>query len=201
MRFHVGGIPESPGFSPDGMWTPLREPTPLVFQFLATPLGFLASGIVAVAWLFLTPIRLAQLDSVGTAVIALFAIIPIHELIHAAVHPRFGMSANSILGFWPAQILFYAHYFGELSRGRLVAILLMPTLIITFVPLIVCAFTQRSSVFLAMASTLNALLACGDVLGTGILLFQVPATATVRNQGWRTFWKIHDVGKETPDAT
>jgi hypothetical protein len=42
---------------------------------------------------------------------------------------------------------------------------------------------------LAFISTLNALLACGDIFAVGLLLVQVPSNAIIRNQGWRTFWK------------
>jgi hypothetical protein len=32
--------------------------------------------------------------------------------------------------------------------------------------------------------------ACGDFVGFALILFQVPRAATVRNQGWRTYWKL-----------
>jgi hypothetical protein len=47
--------------------------------------------------------------------------------VHALVHPMAGRSPHSILGFW-SSLGFYAHYDGEMSRNRLVAILLMPLL-------------------------------------------------------------------------
>lgn len=191
MRFHLGAIPETPEFLPDSSWKPLREPTPWVMQLLALPVGIVACIVVGFLWFFLIPLRDISLDSPGMVLIAFVAIIPIHELIHAAVHPHSGLSANSILGLWPSRMLFYAHYVGELSRGRFIAILLMPLLIISIVPLFACAIAGRSSALLAFTSTLNALFACGDMLGVGLLLFQVPSDATVRNQGWKTFWKIH----------
>lgn len=194
MRFHLGTIPETQEFLLDSSWKPLREPTPWVMQFLALPLGIIACIIIGFLWFFLTPIMDRSFDSLDSLemVLASIAIIPIHELIHAAVHPHSGLSANSILGFWPSRLLFYAHYIGELSRGRFIAILLMPLLIISIVPLFACAIADRSSALLAFTSTLNVLSACGDMFGVGLLLFQVPSNATVRNQGWKTFWKIHD---------
>ena len=189
MRFHMGAIPETPDFSPDATWRRLREPTPWVMQFFALPLGIVACLGVAALWFFLTPLRELSFDSPITVLTAFVAIIPIHELIHAAVHPRSGMSTSSILGFWASRLLFYAHYLGELSRGRFIAILLMPLLIISFVPIIACAITGRSSPLLAFTSILNALFACGDLFAVGLLLFQVPSDATVRNQGYQTFWR------------
>ncbi len=189
MRFHIGAPPETPDFSPDASWKPLREPTPWVMQFFALPLGIVACVAVGFLWLSLTPLRDLSFDSPGMLLIAFIAIVPIHELIHAAVHPRSGASADSILGVWPSRLLFYAHYTGELSRDRFIAILIMPLLIISFAPLFACAIAGRSSALLAFVSTLNALFACGDIFAIGLLLWQIPSDATVRNQGWRTFWR------------
>jgi hypothetical protein len=80
-------------------------------------------------------------------------------------------------------LVFYAHYAGELSRGRFLTILIMPFLIISFVPLIVCAIAALSTTLLAFMSILNAFMACGDMFAVGLLLFQVPRDATLRNQG------------------
>jgi hypothetical protein len=158
-------------------------------QCFAVPLGIIACVIVGALWCFLTPLRNASFDSLGTLFIALIALMPIHELIHAAVHPGSGMSDDSILGFWPSRLLLYAHYVRELSRTRFIVILLMPLLVISFVPLLACALTGRSSVLLAFTSIVNALGACGDIFAIGLLLFQVPSDARIRNQGYRTFWR------------
>ena len=192
MRFHMGAVPETPDFSPDASWRSLRELTPWVMQFLAFPLGVVACVAVAALWLILTPFRAVSLDSPGTALIAFVIAIPVHELIHAAFHPCSGRSASSILGFWPSRLVFYAHYAGELSRSRFITLLLMPLLIVSFVPLIACAIASLSPVLLVLMSILNAFCACGDIFAIGLLLFQVPPDATLRNQGWRTFWKIRD---------
>ena len=189
MRFHLGAVPETPDFTPDAPWRPMHEPTPWVMQLLALPVGIVACVAVGVLWLLLTPLGNVPFDSPGTMLGACALIIPIHELIHAAVHPRAGGSDDSILGFWPSRLLFYAHYLGELSRSRFISILLMPLLIISFVPLVVCAIAGGSSGVLAFSSALNALLACGDLLGAGLVIFQVPRDAIVRNQGYRTFWR------------
>jgi hypothetical protein len=193
MRFHLGAIPATPDFSPDASWQPLREPTPWVFQLLALPLGVAACVAVGALWFLLTPVRDLPFDSLGALLATFVVIVPVHELIHAAVHPRGGGSDDSILGFWPSRLLFYAHYAGELSRTRFIAILLMPTLVISFVPLVACAITGCPSGLLAFISAFNALLACGDIFGVGLLLFQVPSDARVRNQGWKTFWRVGEL--------
>ena len=165
-------------------------------QLLALPVGIVASVAVAYLWFLLAPVGEEDPVSPGMLVLVFFAIIPIHELIHAWVHPRSGLSNSSILGFWPSRLLFYAHYDGELPRNRFIAILLMPLLIISFAPLLICTVTGSSSVPFAFASIFNALCACGDIFGAGLVLVQVPSNATVRNQGWRTFFKIQEAGAD-----
>ena len=198
MKFHCGAVPDAPDFSPDAAWRPLREPSPWVMQLFAIPLGIVACIVVALLWRFLTPFRDVSFNSPGILVIFLVAIIPIHELLHAAAHPRGGVSASSILGCWPSRGLFYAHYLGELSRERFIAILLMPFLVISFAPWLVCAILSRSPALLVFISMVNALFACGDIFAVGLLLFQVPSGATVRNKGWRTFWKAYEKESAEP---
>jgi len=194
MRFHLGGIPESQDFTPDESWKPLREPNPWVMQLFAIPLGFAAFIAVGALWIYATPLTgvfFESADFLGLALAPLVPLIVVHELIHALVHPQSGKSIRSILGFWPSRLLFYAHYDGELTRNRFVAILAMPTVVITFLPLIVAIVTSRSNGMVAWISTWNIFFACGDILGIFLILFQIPNRAVCRNQRWRTYWKIN----------
>jgi Putative zincin peptidase len=190
MRFHFGAVPSSPDFEPDVSWKSLREPSPWLAQFIALPIGVFAAALVGFLWFVITPLQKAMpTGTLSAFVLAFVGIVVVHELIHAAAHPKGGRSPHSILGFWPSRVLFYAHFDGELTRNRFVAILLMPTLVISILPLLVATIAQLSSGWLALISTSNAFAACVDLLGAGMVLFQIPATATVRNQGWRTYWR------------
>jgi hypothetical protein len=190
MRFHYGAVPESPDFIPVPPWRPLKEPSPLLVQFIALPIGIVAAGIVAVLWLTLTPLSEVTIQlSLSTFFLTFAAIVIVHELAHAAVHPGGGLSPRTILGVWPARLVFYAHYDGEMSRNRFIAVFLMPLIVISLLPLAVSAVTQIPMPWLAFVSTFNALLACVDILGAGMLLTQLPATAIARNQGWQTYWR------------
>ena len=192
MRFRLGAIPESPDFTPDQTWRPLREPGPWLMQLFAIPLGIASFAGIGLLWLRATPLNLKLLATPGFPSQGLMSFIPlivVHELIHAAVHPQCGRSEATILGLWPSRLLFYAHYDGELTRNRFVNILAMPTIIVTVVPLVVAIMTNRSHALVAWVSTWNALFSCGDLFGILLLLFQVPSRAICRNQGWRTYWK------------
>lgn len=193
MRFHLGAIPNSPDFVPDAPWRPLRQPpAPWIENLLALPLGVVAAVTVAALWFLVTPLRdITPSMSVPAFLLLSAGLVVVHELIHALVHPMAGLSSRSILGFW-AALGFYAHYDGEMSRNRLVAVLLMPLLIITIFPLLVSAVTQVSSDWVAFVSAFNAFCACVDLLLTGSILFQIPATAIVRFKSWRIFWRDDD---------
>jgi hypothetical protein len=188
MRFRIGAIPETPDFVPAPDWKPLREPGPLSFQLLALPIAIANAIIFGVLWVFLTPLTTSAIFSPLAQILAIVMVIPIHELVHAAVHPGFGFSPKSKLGVWPSRLLFYAHYTDRLSRNRFIAILAMPLLVISVAPLFVSIIFGRASSIVAVSSIFNALAACGDVLGIILVLFQTPRSAMVCNQGWKTYW-------------
>jgi hypothetical protein len=39
-------------------------------------------------------------------------------------------------------------------------------------------------------SLFGSVLACGDLVGAGLIFFQIPRSTIVRNKGWRTYWKF-----------
>jgi hypothetical protein len=186
MRFHIGEIPDSPDFVPDARWRRMPEPTPWLMQVFALPLGLALALMLGVLWMTLTPLAQAPPPSVCTLFAALLAMVPAHEALHLVMHPRTG---DSIVGFWPARLLFYTHYRNQLPCRRFRAMLLTPLVVLSLLPLAVCALTATASVFLAAASVCNVLFASGDLLAVGLLLAQVPATATLRNKGCRVYWK------------
>ena len=192
MRFHLGAIPSSPDFVPDASWKSLRQPSPWIEKLLLLPIGVVAAVVVAELWFLVTPLRdITPAMSLPAFLLSFAGMVVVHELIHALVHPMAGRSPHSILGFGPSMG-FYAHYDGELSRNRLVAILLMPLLIISIVPLLVSAVTQVSSGWVAFVSAFNAFCACADMLEAGLVLFQIPATGNVRYRSLRIYWREHE---------
>ena len=195
MRFHLGDIPGSPDFVPDASWKPLRQPSPWMGLFAAYPIGVVAAGMVSILWLAITPFQFQDVTSTMSLrgfLVSFAGMVVVHELIHLVVHPMSGRSPHSIVGAGGPTAGVYAHYAGEMTRNRFVAILLMPLVIISFLPLLVAAVTQVSSGWVAFISAFNAFGACVDTLDAGLVLFQIPATATVRCRGLRIYWREHD---------
>jgi hypothetical protein len=192
MRFHLGAIPESPDFIPDASWRLVREPSPGVWQLMALPIGIVTALVVTFLWFKVTPLvfelkTMRGLIPIIGRIVCLAAVLVVHELIHFALHPMAGRSRYSILVFWPGRMLLFAAYIGELTRNRCLVMLLMPFFVISIIPLFVAAVAQVALGWVAYASILNALLACGDILGAGFTLFRIPAHAIIRTQGWKTY--------------
>lgn len=200
MKLHIGQPPATPNFTPkeDG-WTPLKEPGPLLLNLGATPIGLLAGILIALGWgpssshfefgpsVFGT---LAPLAYVGIGFgLGLPGLIIVHEVIHTLCYPSFGFTESTMIAVWPSKLLFLAVTFDALGRNCFLLVFLMPFLVIPSFLWSFAAAWGSSSVLLMLASTVNAMLAGGDVLGFFLILFQVPHNAIVRNQGWATWLK------------
>lgn len=191
MRFHLGPIPSSPDFQPDESWNSLNEFSPWAMQAAALSLGLAFTIFLATLWWAFTP--LGELDlSFSELFFLILGQIVVHELIHAFASPKCGRSHNTVVGFWPSKLLFYAHYSGELTRNRFLVILLLPFIIISLVPLLFSFLLQTACSWIAFLSVFNGLASCLDIYGAGMILAQIPRNAVIRNQGWKTYWKSAD---------
>src|SRR5690606_17377367 len=118
---------------------------PLLMQVIALPVAVVTGTIVLIAWNVLAGPLSLQLGADSAPIAFAFAllsfpaVIIVHELIHAAVHPRWGLSRASVIGAWPSKLLFYAHYSGPLSRDRFLAVFIAPFVAITLVPLLLAS--------------------------------------------------------------
>lgn len=158
-------------------------------QALATPIGVALAIAVLVAWGRYAPKPTLEFEDWFKVAAVLALLIAVHETLHALAHPSFGFSHRSVIGFWPSRILFYAHYEECLSRNRLIFVCLLPTLVLSLLPPLLASTLQIRSGWLLFVSCANALLARGDIFGAFLLVAQVPASATVRNEGYRTYWR------------
>lgn len=200
MKLHYGSPPIDPSFHPrEEGWTPLREPSPLMLNFVATPVGFLLGGLVLVAWDSRAmvssgenaiPIE-TQLTIAGLCFfVGLPLLIAVHEVIHGLTFPGFGTKSPVYLAVWPSKLLFYAHTTGVISRNRMLAVFAMPTVVLTLLPLALDRLFGLQSWPLALIAVTNALMAGGDATCVALVLAQIPWSANVRNEGWATWWKL-----------
>jgi len=199
MRFHYGAVTESSDFHPEAEgWRGIREPGPIALQVLAFPVmvGLLMIwGLFILLFVWPKPFSIQIPTAADTMTncfggLGLFIlIIPLHELLHTLFHPGWGLTSNTIIGLWLSKGLFYAHYEGSMSRNRFLLVFLTPYVVLGVLPTIWMGLFPELMQSLLFFSLWGSVLACGDLVGLGIILFQIPNSAIVRNKGWKTYWK------------
>ena len=188
MKFVLGPIPEDPAFQPEAEgWRALKEPDPLALNLLAIPVAGVTMILLIIFIRYLTPVTLDEV--LKPFLVAFLIIIPVHEFVHALLTPRMGFTHETLIGCWPARILFYAFYVGEISRERFLVVLIGPTVVITMLPLAIIAAFQLNAPLLASAAVANGLGAAGDLVGLFVMGWQIPRGAIVKNKGWRSYWR------------
>jgi hypothetical protein len=199
MKFRLGPVPRDPTFQPEqGAWRRLREPSFGLLIALAIPTSMLAGAAVLFVWMLL--VRVHGVDapvevvvspwSLLGALAAVFGLVVAHELAHAAVLPRFGLTPATTLGFWLQTVTPYVSYRGELSRDRYFLVTLMPFLLLSAAPLLVALLTGWIPLWLVLLTVVNAALSSGDLITAALLLAQTPRPAVVRHQGLETWWRV-----------
>lgn len=192
MKFHVGSIQEK---SIEGdNWIVVRKPTIKKWQFLVAPIGLFNLFLFIVLWRIFTP-AIDVFESVSFPVtpiiflLSLIGLLVIHEFVHTLFHPQMGFSKKSFIGFWPSKMLLYSIYNGKVSRKKFIIILLMPFIIISFIPLLLAIFKDYFNIFLAYITIANAFVSAGDISEIIIVLKQVPSNSIIVRSGWDYYWK------------
>lgn len=189
MKIHWGAIPENTDFDPEAEgWSSIREPGPIAIQFIAIPVAIVVVGLLIGLLSLVWPGGEAG-GSIWLLIVIAILLIPVHELLHAVCFPGGLRSTHTIIGIWPSRILFYAHYEGVMSRTRFLVTFAMPFLVLSILPILLLRLLGWPSLELVALSVVNGAAASGDILGLLLIGFQVPASAKVRNRGWRTYWK------------
>jgi hypothetical protein len=192
MRFHLGTLPDVPDFDPDASWRLVPDPPFRSMQIRALPIGIVSFMVLFGLWLVFTPmwqiLRTIHFPlPVPLFILCFTGVLIVHELLHVSFHPGAGFTRRSVIGFWPSRMFLYALYAGELSRRRCIAILLVPFITISIVPVIAAVLTQKAFFWIAYMSVLNAFLSCGDMLAVWYTMTLIPAGAIIRSKQWSTY--------------
>lgn len=188
MKFIFGQMPKDDSFSPEEHgWTFLKEPLPSTLLLIAVLLGVFFGLGTTFLWVTLTPIELSRLNLLYT-LLAFPCIIPLHELAHALILPLKKGEHQTFFGFWPARFAFYVYYTGPLSRPKYMTISIFPYVLLSILPLLICAMFRTASFIVAYASIANSFLCGADFATFLIILCRVPPGAVLRQQGCDTWW-------------
>jgi hypothetical protein len=183
-------MPKDDSFSPEEQdWTFLKEPPPSTLLFISVLLGVFFGLGTTFLWVALTPIKLSRL-SLLYSLLAFPCIIPLHELAHALILPAKKGKHKTFFGFWPARFAFYVYYTGPLSRSKYMTISIFPYVLLSILPLLICALFRITSFIVAYAGIANSFLCSADFATLLIVLCRVPAGTILRQQGCDTWWMI-----------
>jgi hypothetical protein len=191
MRFHCGEIPAKKVEVIPDSWKLIRGPKTMnQMQWISLPVGIVVACVIDFLWLRIKPDSPVELHPVWLAA-ALLGMPVIHEFVHALAFPQFGMTREIVMGVHPGWLLyFYVYYDGPVSRNRMLAVLLMPFLLLTILPLVVCSILGVFSLPVLFFSVANAMGARVDISFFCILAFQVPSKAMIHNNGKDGYWSV-----------
>jgi hypothetical protein len=195
MRFHLssGLVPSRLDFSPEEHgWHRLTRPSGISAMLLSVVIAFALFLGVSLAFYYFASVRLQEPSSIF--LLALFIpLLPAHELFHCLVHPGLGMTSRTCVGFYPRRLAFYAHYSGERTRARFLTGALTPLIMLSVLPLILCASFRLQLPTLAWVSTLNATLSATDVMTALVLWFRCPSGSVVLTDQDKAWWRISTI--------
>jgi hypothetical protein len=196
MRLHLGPPPENADFQPlkDG-WTLLKEPRFSVLALMATVVGILVAMLTLMAWKAIgappKTLTILPTDSPLLFFVGLVSLVVVHEFVHATGYPRFGLNDETQIAFWPRKATCYALYLGTMSRDRWLLTYVLPFLVLSMLPLAICAALRVVVLEFMFISVVNALFCGGDLfIVVQLIMRQVPRKAVMRNQGWTTWWRV-----------
>ena len=163
----------------------------------ATLIGLLlVAPVLYFVWSFLWPhARVLGIfdESPGIFIGTLAGIVVAHEFIHLLALPGSGRGEHSYMGFDPKTHLPYVAYLGKMSRRRMLAVVLMPTFVLTMMPFILAYMVSVGHVhMLAACSMLNGAAASGDFCMAFLLLRKVPRGGVIQGE----FYGSHPVDGE-----
>ena len=174
-----------------GNWKPVTRLPMWAFQVMAPIAGGAIAFALFAAWAILTPRFTISFAPSHQVIGAGFAVLLSGLAIQLAVHPSMGVSANSVVGFWPSRVTFYTAYLNGMSKRRCLLHMVSPLLVMCVVPLTVAAALRFTSGWLIFVSCLAAFIFGVNVLVAVRTMCQVPSGATMRGRGFQSYWSVN----------
>jgi hypothetical protein len=205
VRIHFGTLPagQNEPAAEDGL-TRIHSPGSRLGYLLAGLVG-LALPMVLIVWLIAVSLLSAPVGAGdvgaetpvpwGAVILALVLVIPLHELVHAVLHPGFGLSPQTVMVIWPTKLRFGVYYEGCMTRGRWLAMRLAPLVCLSVVPVMLLTLFEVVPASFALETFLQVLMLVsgigsgGDVIAVIWVLFQVPARADICFCSGRAYWR------------
>lgn len=182
-------------------WKQIWEPQSLALAtLLSFPFALLLSGIT-LWYAYLFDHNLFSFISSGSLqihfninlklllfIIAIFAYMLLHELLHAAFIPNFAKSQKT---FWGLNGLFGFVFTAEpMKKFRFIVISVMPFILLSLAPLHLLWALGLLNWYTVGLCVINAAGSCVDFLNAVLIAFQVKWGHTIINNGFETYHKL-----------
>lgn len=190
MKLHFGTPPLDSAFnSCKNEWMEICEPSPEKVQLLAIPVAILLGFFATVAIRRFSPVEESDISLIFFSGVMVITIM-FHEMVHILFHPGNGFSDKSVFGVWLGRLSLYSRYQGVMGKNRRMLTLISPLVIMTILPIAVMAFfSNEGKLYIALISTINAVISAGDVIAFVIVLVHVPAGSFLQDNGLQTYRK------------
>ena len=168
-------------------WTRVIVPERDVAQAIEFPVSLALFIAMLVMWALLTPLDTVAVDHV-TLIEMAFALPPLHAAARVAALGREAWRRDDDGG--EARRISSAPYRPiGVSRARYIAMLAMPLVALSIVPMLGAAIARCAPGEIVAFSLFNALVSGSDVLAAALVIAQVPAAAEVRGFEDAMAWK------------
>ncbi|WP_270180904.1 DUF3267 domain-containing protein [Alkalihalobacillus sp. CinArs1] len=180
-------------------WTPLIEPQSVMSAtFRSIP--FMILTTLLSAWIIIVTSSLtlkdfgitSSTDSLTLSIhvgflIGIFLLLVVHELLHLIFVPQFLKSDKTYIGLtWFGG---YVVTEEKLSKTRYLWVTAAPFIILSVLLPLVLSLIGLLTPMIKMLILLNAASSSVDMLNVVLITKQVPANATLRNNGMKTYWR------------
>lgn len=148
----------------------------------------LAAGIALMWWQFIPhslPLGSPSLFALGVVMLALSVG---HEALHMLGFPRFGLDANTVIGFWPRIGSPYVQHLAPMTRNRFLLAVVLPFLALTILPFALAANGIGPVAYLSWISVANCFGAASDIYIFTKVATAVPRKAWVVDSGKSLHW-------------
>jgi hypothetical protein len=175
-----------------GNWKRVAHIPMWALQVVAPIVGGGFAFALFAAWAILSPGFAISFAPSHQVIGATVAVILSGLVIQLGAHPSMGVSASSVVGFWPSRVTFYTAYTDVISRRRCLLQMASPFLVMSVVPLAAATSLGVTSGWLVFASC-----AAGFIFGVNVLValwitFQVPAGSLMRGRGFQHYWSVSE---------
>jgi hypothetical protein len=166
-------------------WQRLRTLDDGLAFVVAIPLAATLCSVLVVPWMLATPWTQFVIDQ--TRVLAALAIaVLVHELARIAAFPSGNRWMRVVCS--KSRLALDTGYDGDLSRARVLWVLVAPFLLGSALPLAICSALRIAPDFVVLLTLTNALLCGADALVLLLVLVQVPERGLARIDGDVVRW-------------